>query len=319
MAGASGRYVKSKNANPFFDEDELEDVDDEMFLQKAPNKPSSMSSSFNMSAGTASSYKYSNLSDKGGREKATGQGQSFATMDDDRAGDRGLSQSLSSGSLGKDNGQRRLENLLERKRMVEQRTLESTQRSIRVLHETEQVGISTAEELVRQREQLERTGVRLDEMNNSLRSSEKHIQNIKSVFSSIKNYFSKPSDSSAGSKPLTSSASLHSTSSGSNSQLEKALEQSATVRSQQPHPGLRTRGLTDDFDHKPLQSDVDDQLDENLGVMSQSLFRLKGLAQGLSSEIDDQNKLLDGLQISADKADWRVQRQNKDMERLLKK
>ena len=35
------------------------------------------------------------------------------------------------------------------------------------------------QELLRQREQLERTGQRLDDMNNSLRSSEKHIQNIK--------------------------------------------------------------------------------------------------------------------------------------------
>ena len=53
--------------------------------------------------------------------------------------------------------------------------------------------------------------------------------------------------------------------------------------------------------------------------MSQSLSRLKGLAQGLNSELDDQDKLLDRLQISTDKADWRIQRQNKDMERLLKK
>ena len=53
--------------------------------------------------------------------------------------------------------------------------------------------------------------------------------------------------------------------------------------------------------------------------MSQSLSRLKGLAQGLNSELNDQDKLLDRLQISTDKADWRIQRQNKDMERLLKK
>lgn len=53
--------------------------------------------------------------------------------------------------------------------------------------------------------------------------------------------------------------------------------------------------------------------------MSLSLSRLKGLAQGLNSELDDQNMLIDRLQTSADKADWRIQRQNKDMERLLKK
>lgn len=57
----------------------------------------------------------------------------------------------------------------------------------------------------------------------------------------------------------------------------------------------------------------------NIGDMSASLSRLKGLAQGLSSELDDQNQLLDRLQASTDKADWRIQRQNKDMERILKK
>ena len=90
---------------------------------------------------------------------------------------------------------------------------------------------------------------------------------------------------------------------------------------QQQHPGLRTRGFDDDANaQKPVSSgDIDDQLDENLGMMSHSLSRLKGLAQGLGGELDDQNKLLDRLQTSADKADWRIQRQNRDMERLLKK
>ena len=55
------------------------------------------------------------------------------------------------------------------------------------------------------------------------------------------------------------------------------------------------------------------------GVMSHSLSRLRGLAQGLSSELDDQNDLIDRVQTSADKADMRISRQNKDMERLLRK
>lgn len=53
--------------------------------------------------------------------------------------------------------------------------------------------------------------------------------------------------------------------------------------------------------------------------MSLSLSRLKGLAQGLGTELDDQNSLIDRLQDSTEKADWRIGRQNKDMERLLKK
>ena len=64
---------------------------------------------------------------------------------------------------------------------------------------------------------------------------------------------------------------------------------------------------------------VDKQLEQDLTDMSLGLSRLKGLAQGLSTELDDQNQLIDRLQTSTDKADWRIQRQNKDMERILKK
>lgn len=137
----------------------------------------------------------------------------------------------------------------------------------------------------------------------------------------MKNYFSKPSEpiknSSEGS--LLKSGS----SSSSSSNLSKVLEQSSSQfdrdsPSQQQHPALRIKGLDNDFGHKPL-SNVDEQLEQDLGDMSLSLSRLKGLAQGLSTELDDQNVLIDRLQTGADKADWRIQRQNKDMERLLKK
>lgn len=130
MAGASGRYgIKSKNSNPFLDEDELEDVDDDLFLKKAPNKSTSMSSGFNIGAVT-SGYKYSNLSDPSTREKGGG----FATMDD-YPGDDSLTGGIED----------RRQELLLRKKQIEQRTLDSSQRAIGVLYETEQVGASTAE------------------------------------------------------------------------------------------------------------------------------------------------------------------------------
>nr|SVE79917.1 EOG090X0MTI [Daphnia magna]SVE80548.1 EOG090X0MTI [Daphnia magna] len=284
MAGSSGRYVKTKGSNPFFDEDD--DVDDDEFLKRAPNR-------FNGFGGKLAS-------------SLSGGNNSFQPLD---------------GGENQNSAEERRRQLLLEKQKIEERTLQASGRAKGVLYETEQIGISTAEDLVRQREQLERTGSRLDEMNNSLRTSERHIQNIKSVFSSMKNYFSKPSEpiknSSEGS--LLKSGS----SSSSSSNLSKVLEQSSSQfdrdsPSQQQHPALRIKGLDNDFGHKPL-SNVDEQLEQDLGDMSLSLSRLKGLAQGLSTELDDQNVLIDRLQTGADKADWRIQRQNKDMERLLKK
>nr|SVE73984.1 EOG090X0MTI [Daphnia atkinsoni] len=282
MAGSSGRYVKTKGSNPFFDEDD--DVDDDEFLKRAPNR-------FNGFGGKLAN-------------SLSGGSNNFQPL---------------SGEENQNSAEERRRQLLQEKQKIEERTLQASGRAKGVLYETEQIGISTAEDLVRQREQLERTGSRLDEMNNSLRTSERHIQNIKSVFSSMKNYFSKPSE-----PPKNSSeGSLLKSGCSSSSNLSKVLEQNPAQvdrdsPSQQQHPALRMKGLESDFSHKPL-SNVDEQLEQDLGDMSLSLSRLKGLAQGLSTELDDQNVLIDRLQTSTDKADWRIQRQNKDMERLLKK
>ena len=58
------------------------------------------------------------------------------------------------------------------------------------------LNLCVAEELTRQREQLERTDRRLDHISDTLKYSQKQINGIKSVFSSVKNYFSSRKDDS---------------------------------------------------------------------------------------------------------------------------
>lgn len=60
-------------------------------------------------------------------------------------------------------------------------------------------------------------------------------------------------------------------------------------------------------------------LDANLQEMATSISRLKGLATDLSQEIDTQNDLIDNISNKTEKADINIQRQNKDMQRILKK
>nr|CAG4641404.1 EOG090X0MTI [Eulimnadia texana] len=296
MAGSSGRYVKTKNSNPFFDDDDLEDVDDETFLSKAPSRPKAPFGLGN------TGYKYSSFSN------------TSTSTDQSRASQQGGSNLQSSSSEDD-----RHQLLLLEKQRIERETLDSSRRALGLLHESEQVGVSTAEELLRQREQLERTDGRLDDINNTLRVSEKHIQNIKSVFSSIKNYFSKGNEPTKLSSGPSNSPSMPS--SGSSSQLSKVIDETKPESSAKPsgtHPGLRIRGFDDEEPQKTTTA-VDEELDENLGLMSDSLARLKGLAQGLNTELDSQNALIDRVQTKADKVDWKVNRQNKDMQRLLKK
>jgi len=79
--------------------------------------------------------------------------------------------------------------LIDRRREIEERTLASSERGLGLLYESEKVGVATADELSRQKEQLMRTEQRLDDINSTLRNSEKHIQGIRSVFGAVRNYF----------------------------------------------------------------------------------------------------------------------------------
>ncbi|KAK9878792.1 hypothetical protein WA026_023857 [Henosepilachna vigintioctopunctata] len=90
----------------------------------------------------------------------------------------------------------RIQSYQEKRKQIEERTINSTEKSISVLRDSEQIGIATAEELMRQREKLEKTDKQLDEINATLRFSQKHINGIRSVFSSLKNYVSGRNNSS---------------------------------------------------------------------------------------------------------------------------
>lgn len=88
--------------------------------------------------------------------------------------------------------------------------------------------------------------------------------------------------------------------------------------------GLKIRGLAA-FDDTVSQPDsfsgqnVNKIIDRNLEDMCTSLSRLKGLAEGLGEEIESQNEMIDRLTDKTDKADFTIMRQNKEMDKLLKK
>ncbi|XP_018333686.1 synaptosomal-associated protein 29 [Agrilus planipennis] len=205
---------------------------------------------------------------------------------------------------------------LEKRKEIEERTLTSTERSIGLLRESEQVGIATAEELMKQREQLERTDKQLDEINQSLRFSQKHINGIKSVFSSLKNYISGKNDQS----PTPSSGSSNSKPSFKSVSQEKLSEYDRYDN----HPSVRLRG-TDMGSGNYIQTqssgskDFTARLDANLQEMHSNISRLKGLATDMSFEIDSQNDLIGNVTDKVEKADITINRQNKDMQRILKK
>ncbi|XP_046385678.1 synaptosomal-associated protein 29 [Ischnura elegans] len=203
--------------------------------------------------------------------------------------------------------------LLERKKMIEERTIQSSQRSIGILRESEQIGVATAEELVKQREQLERTERRLDDINSTLRTSQKHIQSIKSVFGSLKNYLSGRPNEVPRSQDMPRESSRP-------SPLTQRLDELAISERNEyvsDHPGLRVRGLGGEVERP--SGHVGEILNKNLDEISGSISRLKGLARGLGEEIDVQNDLIENISTKADRADLSITRQNRDMKQILKK
>lgn len=65
--------------------------------------------------------------------------------------------------------------------------------------------------------------------------------------------------------------------------------------------------------------DFSARLDANLQEMCNNITRLKGLATDLGGEIDSQNDLISSITDKTEQADITIRRQNKDMQRILKK
>ncbi|XP_063171351.1 synaptosomal-associated protein 29 [Candoia aspera] len=200
-------------------------------------------------------------------------------------------------------------------------TLDSTNRSLSLIYESEHVGVTTSEELVRQGEALKRTERMVDKMDQDLKTSQKHINSIKSVFGGLVSYFkAKPQEV----KPDQNGASQYQ---GSN-RLKEALSVSKEQESkyQESHPNLRkldnpefsssgtSSNSSSQPDHYPKNQHLrayHQKIDSNLDDMSSGLGRLKNLALGLQSEIDEQDEILDRLTQKVDTVDVNIKSTDK--------
>ena len=206
---------------------------------------------------------------------------------------------------------------------MEERTLASSERGLGLLFESEKVGSATAVELTRQKEQLLNTESKLDEINSSLRQSERHLQGIRSVFGSVRNYFSGRSASTAstGNVPGRSSPGANRNAGTASGPGQSSYNDFNNRVSQSHHNISGSVQQQKQLQHgqQSYSSAVDEQVDRNLDDMASSLARLKGLAQGLNTELDEHNDILDRVADKADTVGFKVDKQNKDMGKILKK
>ncbi|CAH1801986.1 unnamed protein product [Owenia fusiformis] len=220
----------------------------------------------------------------------------------------------------------RREQLMEQKMMSENRQLESTQRALASIYDSEQVGIATAEELVHQGEQLDNVERKTTEINQMTKTSQKHINNIRSIFGGIKNWWSgkKEEETAPAARP---------------SKLQETLD-NVTQKSNNPddHPALRLRSDDDGVDSRGYggragsrQSQVqtggfaesrytdNPAVDNNLDMMSDGMSKLKMMAMSLGDEIERQNDQIDRIQPNMDRAAGTIEHQTSQMKKILGK
>jgi synaptosomal-associated protein 29 len=195
--------------------------------------------------------------------------------------------------------QKQLHELNQKKSAIENNMISSTQRTLRCLDETEQIGIGTSMILATQREQLEEVDNKLDKIDIVLSNTQVHLNGMKSMFGGIKKYFSKSNlipenNTSTIDKAQTKTSIKHS---------NNVIVPSTTVQ----HKGNENEYQNEEFEQ---------ELEKNLQQMSNYLGRLQNMGQHMGEELDYQNTLIDGIKYKVDQSDLKITKQRKDMNKL---
>nr|XP_056715609.1 synaptosomal-associated protein 29 [Euleptes europaea] len=207
-----------------------------------------------------------------------------------------------------------------------QATVDSTHRSLSLIYESEHVGVDMSEELTRQGEALKRSERMVDKMEQDLKTSQRHINSIKSMFGGFVNYFkAKPPET----KPEQNGASDYQASNKLKEATAASKEQESKY--QETHPNLRklensdcssievssnSSVPADNYPKNQYLRSYHQKIDSNLGEMSSGLGRLKNLALGLQSEIEDQDEILDRLTTKVDHLDINIKSTDKKVRQL---
>ncbi|KAJ1346403.1 Soluble NSF attachment protein 29 [Parelaphostrongylus tenuis] len=194
-----------------------------------------------------------------------------------------------------------------------QESLDSTERSRRHLENSEKIGAQTAQDLLEQREKLEKTERNLDEIHKTTQLTQRNLNSLKSVFGGfLKNKFTrKPQDTpeipqSKSASRLGDTVNEISKSGGSSDSLPGSVGAQTTLGESSRNAIKGTRWEA-----------MDNQIDENLDAMSNNLRNLQRLGLELGREVDEQNQMLDRIHTKAVRNEAVVRVQDKQMQKIL--
>lgn len=175
---------------------------------------------------------------------------------------------------------RSLEQYQERIRRIEDQTLESSRRSVRTLEETVQIGAETMVELDEQGEKLNRAERRLDDIDQDLRTSQRTMREIRSVFGGVVNWFTKDKLSTTPSSVTQENAEARKAEASARRHEQQQQRQRQERQQQQQRHQQR----------RPPQSAREEELDQNLDRMSQSLAVLRNMGEDMGDSLEAQNE-----------------------------
>uniref|UniRef100_A0A5K3F5G2 t-SNARE coiled-coil homology domain-containing protein n=1 Tax=Mesocestoides corti TaxID=53468 RepID=A0A5K3F5G2_MESCO len=183
------------------------------------------------------------------------------------------------------------------------RALASQQRALASMSQSEQVGISTLEELAEQGEKLDRAEDRLRQISELQKDSQRQINSLGSWF---KGFFSKkpPQPTTTSSAPASSSDRNRATS---------VPTFAASIPADTGERYLTSPSQAQNSDSGSARA----QFDQNLDLMSARMGRLKSMATTMNAELKAQNEQLDRMDPLLLRVIDTATTQNRQMNKLL--
>lgn len=187
---------------------------------------------------------------------------------------------------------------------VTDESLESTRRMLNLCEESQEVGIKTLTVLDAQGEQLDRIEEGMDQINQDMRDAEKNLEGMEKCcglcvlpWKRAKNFEKSGDYANAWKKNEDGKV---------NTNGPRVVVGDGNMG---PQGGFVTR-ITNDA--------REDEMEQNMGEVSNMLGNLRNMAVDMSNEIDSQNKQIERINIQATSLDGRVQAANKRANQILK-
>jgi len=196
---------------------------------------------------------------------------------------------------------------------VTDQSLESTRRMKEMALETRDVGAKTLENLDAQGEQLRRTEQKMDHINQDMKASEKSIRRMEMCCGCIGCYCckAKNQDKTAANKAAYGKNAAKA--GGDDGVID---EQPAGLSGR--GGGAGKSGAGGAYVQHVTNDAREDEMDENLGMVSSILGDLKAQAATMGNEIDEQNDMIDRIQAKGESNDQRINAANNRTGVLLK-